>query len=327
MEKLSKFVTSRLALRQGQTTDHPDADVLAAFAEGRLSSRERTNVLGHLAQCPDCRETIALTAAGQGSEENFASPTAQRGPAWWKWRWASAVAIACLVLAVIWHSPSVQKTPERPPASETSPPIEAPKPAEPAMPEPPKIKKKKTAPAITARRSERKKEKLNTELPVVTDALREAVTMPRSAPLQALTAPEQAQNFVTRANSQLRSKRIMAGMVEGNLWRLTESTRGALQRSADGGKTWETVSVSNDSRFYALSATGTEIWVGGAEGALFHSADNGSHWTRVVVKDEEQQLGDAITRIDVEDEKTVRLKTQPGDTWITLDGGLHWRPG
>ncbi|MBV9227059.1 MAG: zf-HC2 domain-containing protein, partial [Acidobacteriaceae bacterium] len=247
MEKLSKFVTSRLALRQGQTTDHPDADLLTAFAEDRLSSRERTNILEHLARCSNCREIVALTAAGQGSEEKFAYPAAQRGPVWWKWRWASAVAVACLVVAVTWHSPPVQKTPERPPAVEISHPVEAPKPVEPPAPEDPKVIKKKTMPAMAARRSERKKEKPKVGLPVVTDALRETVPIPQSVPFPLLPAPEQAQSFVARADSRSRPHRITAGMVEGSLWRLNENTRGALQRSADGGKTWETVPVNDSS--------------------------------------------------------------------------------
>ena len=318
MESLSKFVISRLALRQKQMTDHPDPDVLTAFAEGRLSSRERTNVLGHLTQCPDCREILTLTSVEERSKRPVVS-------VWWKWRWTSAVAVACLAAVVIWHSPSVQKNQERPPAAETSPPTEVLKPAGPPSLEPPKAAKKKAAPAVTARRSERKKEKPKPEIPIVIDTSRDTALAPQSAALRALPAPEQAQSLMARANSPLRSKRITAGTVEGSLWRIAESTGGAVQKSADGGKTWETIPVDDSSRLYALSATGGEIWVGGADGSLFHSMDNGSHWTRVIVKDEEKQLMDAITRINAQDEKIVRIRTQSGTTWITLDGGLHWQ--
>jgi hypothetical protein len=39
---------------------HPDADLLAAFAEQALSATERNNMLEHLALCGDCREVIAV---------------------------------------------------------------------------------------------------------------------------------------------------------------------------------------------------------------------------------------------------------------------------
>src|ERR1700758_4633344 len=42
----------------GQT--HPDADVLAAFAEQALPAPERDDVLQHLAMCGDCRDVVAL---------------------------------------------------------------------------------------------------------------------------------------------------------------------------------------------------------------------------------------------------------------------------
>src|SRR5216684_2334673 len=39
---------------------HPDADLLTAFTEQRLSVTERDSVLEHLALCGDCRDVIAL---------------------------------------------------------------------------------------------------------------------------------------------------------------------------------------------------------------------------------------------------------------------------
>ncbi len=49
------------ALAQSQMAGvHPDADVLAAFAEGGLLSREREALMGHLAHCAECRETLAV---------------------------------------------------------------------------------------------------------------------------------------------------------------------------------------------------------------------------------------------------------------------------
>lgn len=45
----------------GASGNHPDADRLSAFVEQALPSHEREQVLAHLAVCPDCRETVALS--------------------------------------------------------------------------------------------------------------------------------------------------------------------------------------------------------------------------------------------------------------------------
>ncbi len=63
MTDVPKIVQLRLrAIGSGQPEgpSHPDADVLAAFAEQALSQAERDSVLGHLALCADCREAVVL---------------------------------------------------------------------------------------------------------------------------------------------------------------------------------------------------------------------------------------------------------------------------
>jgi hypothetical protein len=52
----------KIVLKQLQTPagEHPDADLLAAFAEQSLPESERNLVLSHLSLCSDCREVIAL---------------------------------------------------------------------------------------------------------------------------------------------------------------------------------------------------------------------------------------------------------------------------
>ena len=50
---------------------------------------------------------------------------------------------------------------------------------------------------------------------------------------------------------------------------------GALQRSSDSGKSWQTIQVANNVVFRALAANDSDIWVGGAAAALYHSSDAG----------------------------------------------------
>ena len=318
MEKLSKFVISRLALRQQQPgADHPKTDTLAAFAEGRLSLRERTEVLGHLSRCPECREVVALSSAGDGNPIHLTPPDLRRGAG--RWRWAAALAVACLVIAVIWSPQIIRERLRKPPVpAPPSPAIKTPTPAIPqqAKPErrtkqarPPQPRRAANAPVF--------KQKIDPEM---------AVIAPPSAPRLHSKTRENAQGFVGGVVSQFRSQKIAEGSAV-SLWSLPSpgDARGTVQRSEDGGKTWAGVRVDGLSRLYALSATGTEVWAGGEEGALFHSLDNGAHWTPVIVSDGVSKLNDAITRIDVREDGFIQLQAQGGSRWVTTDNGLHSR--
>ncbi len=61
MQKVPKIVRARLQQQVPAGADqHPDADLLTAFAERSLATRERDHMLDHLARCGDCREVVAL---------------------------------------------------------------------------------------------------------------------------------------------------------------------------------------------------------------------------------------------------------------------------
>ncbi len=56
----------------GRASDHPSDETLAAFLDGNLGEGEREAVIGHLAQCDDCRafvadwgRAVALESAGK----------------------------------------------------------------------------------------------------------------------------------------------------------------------------------------------------------------------------------------------------------------------
>ena len=104
MRKIPNIVRSRLARKAADTpTAHPDPNLLAAFAEHSLGVRERSSVTAHLAECADCRESLALAF---GAREPELSPAAPPLSGWsfgaWlrRWRWVATAAVACGVLAV-----------------------------------------------------------------------------------------------------------------------------------------------------------------------------------------------------------------------------------
>jgi hypothetical protein len=73
MENVPKSVLHRLQAQPGEA--HPDANLLAAFAEQALPEPERALVIGHLALCGDCRDVVALALP----ESEVATATAVKG--------------------------------------------------------------------------------------------------------------------------------------------------------------------------------------------------------------------------------------------------------
>ena len=103
MQNVPKIVQARLQrIPPGAAQDHPDADLLTAFAEQSLSERERSRVLGHLALCGDCREVVALALPATETVTTLSSARVAGGP-WLSWpvlRWAAVAAGIVLVTSV-----------------------------------------------------------------------------------------------------------------------------------------------------------------------------------------------------------------------------------
>jgi len=53
MAEVSRTVRERLG--QQAAGEHPDANLLSAFAEHSLTDAERAQVLDHLSRCAECR--------------------------------------------------------------------------------------------------------------------------------------------------------------------------------------------------------------------------------------------------------------------------------
>jgi Photosynthesis system II assembly factor YCF48/Putative zinc-finger len=98
MPELSQLVRQRLASR-GIAGDHPDADLLTAYAEQLLPAAERKQVLEHIAACGTCREVVALSLpvrAESGPVPALATPRRA-----WRWRPALGLAASLAMLAVV----------------------------------------------------------------------------------------------------------------------------------------------------------------------------------------------------------------------------------
>src|ERR1051325_3531630 len=106
MEQLPKIVAQRLQT-VSRAKAHPDANLLAAFAEKSLLPREQAQILEHLAGCADCREVVAHAQSEELLQQVAvvaAVPMASRHSTWFSGaviRWAGLVACVVIVGAVV----------------------------------------------------------------------------------------------------------------------------------------------------------------------------------------------------------------------------------
>jgi photosystem II stability/assembly factor-like uncharacterized protein len=144
--------------------------------------------------------------------------------------------------------------------------------------------------------------------------------------------------------------------------RWTVSSSGVLQRSFDGGDTWENVnpvltvassgarlakenparaevgSVSEAKKnqkaeaapypapiFRAVAAAGLEVWAGGSGGALFHTWDGGNRWSRVTPSALGAVLTGDIIAIQISNPQHGEVSTSTGELWATSDNGQTWQ--
>ena len=136
-------------------------------------------------------------------------------------------------------------------------------------------------------------------------------------------APTDKDEF--RASSaQLASTGAFAAARQAANWQVTDA--GNLQRSFDGGKSWESVSVNQAVRLRVVAAVGFHIWAGGDGGALFRSEDGGSHFAVVKVSQNGASLTGNIVVLTFADAQHGRLETSAHQVWTTADGGNAWQP-
>jgi hypothetical protein len=103
----------------------------------------------------------------------------------------------------------------------------------------------------------------------------------------------------------------------------TLSPKGAVQRSFDAGRTWQTVPLAA-AAFRSLCSVGTHVWVGGKAGALYHSADSGLTWTRLTPVSSGRKLGGDINQVNFSDPLNGEVGTANSELWTTSDGGQSW---
>jgi hypothetical protein len=163
MQNVPKIVRDRLQAA-APAVNHPDAELLTAFAERSLPDRERAVVLEHLARCGDCREIVVLALPDTEPVQTTIRPSPNRWFTWPALRWGIVTAgvVTVVSLAILQFQRRAQH-------ATTATALKQPAPVEMAANEPRKEMDRFVAPA-----SADKKEKLQAP-PAFADSVNGAV--------------------------------------------------------------------------------------------------------------------------------------------------------
>lgn len=98
MREFPKIVLRAMA-RQATRGSHPEAELLSALADNSLPDGERRQVLGHLADCADCRQVLYLSLDEGGQAQKVLALAPDRSPRV-RWLWGALFASLALLTAV-----------------------------------------------------------------------------------------------------------------------------------------------------------------------------------------------------------------------------------
>jgi hypothetical protein len=375
MSELPKIVYDRLRARPEHSPlaqQHPDADLLAAFSEQMLSASERESVLDHLALCEDCRDAIALTLPpGEAAAVSLPVETERDRAisistekkekekekknwaprfAWPNLHWAAlAAGVAVLASFLVLHprklnQTALTSTSQQPIANATpfSNSRIAAAPASQSVPldrsDKDEVRSKAVSPGV-GNRSERRESPTflakNENKPSSENALmarNDAPAFGAPAIEKAKPARQEDESEITKTTKEEQS--VSAASMEKVRWGIEA---GGLQRSLDGGQTWQ-ILLRSDHPLLSYASRDMDVWAGGKAGALFHSSDAGLTWTQVQLSTHDKALRADITQIDLPKDdmpdneplnglrrsKQIAVSTNAGEIWSSADGGETW---
>ncbi len=303
---------ARLTMNQSKPAgNHPDASLVAGFVERSLTPSLRTQVLEHLAGCPQCRGLVFLAAP-----QNAPALEAQKGFQWrmpqfrYSFRWAAAAASAAVVAGAIWLANPIvaNKTTPNPVstvAMNTAPAANvADRSADSGV--------ASTQSALAKPRTVRKAPRVETVKPSAT----ETVAVNTAPPVEFDPRSMYQTSLSTAVNPGSSLPKAVAPVRPGMQFMIAGP--GTLYRSADKGQSWQSMDTLQNG-LTAAASVGSVVLAGNTDGELFRSEDNGFTWMPIA----SWKPAGTVTKIEIRDVKNASVQTANG-IWTTSDGCLTW---
>lgn len=309
-----------------------DAETLAAWVEGTLTVSEAATAEAHASACARCQTSLAALV--------LVLPATSAPEAWWRRRWVAAGLVpltAGAIALAIWIQlpdtehpnaafvPEVQTPPTAPAEARREPPAapsEFPPPASMVRPAPPGVSARADAPrarakeaqppaGLTLKDQEKKAEALQKGDERTADTLAAAA---RAAAGQASPLNESVGRLQQRSNAI-----EIVSPDQAHRWRIGAS--GSIQRSIDGGATWEMLSSGATQHLTAGAAPSPAVcWVVGRGGTVLLSTD-GRTWRPLAFPEYVD-----LVAVQARDALSAGVTTADGRTFRTADGGRTWTP-
>jgi hypothetical protein len=322
-----------------------DAETLAAWADGTLNRGDRAAVETHASDCGRCQALLAAMVRTAPAAPSWRMPSL----GWLVPLTAAATAVLVWTLVPARRTPLEQYAQEAPAASRAVPLASGPANASaPAATTPSatleadaELRRQdasasardmkavgKRAEAPTSSLDKREKVAAPAEAKPMADAVIVSGAM-RQAPVPAspeapapsaqaktAAAPPPARNFaMARA---VAPEIVVVSPAPASRWRIMD--QGAVQRSTDGGSTWETQQTGANVLFAAGTSPAPSVcWLVGPGGTIRISTD-GRSWQPVPFPEPAR-----LTAVAATDDKTVTVTTDDGRRFTTTDRGAIWQ--
>ena len=280
---------ARNVLRRGRRVKsniHVDAELLAAWSEGSLPKDQAAQVETHLADCSSCQEMLAVFARTEPAAVPVPIVSGFRRTRW-QWRWAIPIAAAATVAAIWVAIPEDERTAQLNPTA--APPLAAP-----AAPGPTTASDAAAAPArerkpeqtpVTPRRDalSRLENRAEKEAPAGKVEQFEkpaAKEQDQDLKAEAAQAPASVASPTARQTVLLRQAAEVVSPDPLVRWRIVPTNR--LERSTNGGKTWDAVTLPPSITPTGITAPSADTAVViASDGRQFRTDDQGKTWNLV----------------------------------------------
>lgn len=323
----------RRSLRDGAGASRPklclDAETLAAWVDGDLKAAETAAAEAHVSGCARCQAMLAALVR--------ATPAVDERLPWWRRGWVvgSLVPLTAGAIAIaIW----IAAPDETRRATADRPEVQAPPPQ--TVQVPPPQPPPSVQPQASQDLADRTRASQNAMRPATPGRQREAqdeadkiarrdqaaatpaAPPPPPAAAEALSAQVAELRERSALSKQGFAARDIASPDPSIRWRIGPS--GSIQRTTNGGATWETLSTSSSGVSDDLTAgaapSATTVWIVGRGGTVLLSTD-GRRWQRVAFPERVD-----LVAVRADDAVNATVTTADGRTFKTSDGGRTWSP-